>query len=168
VSDAAIFCSKCGAAGQKAGSYCRSCGEWLPDPAGAGIGPGSRLRGLSPERRQRRVHTLQLLTALAAAVAALITLAVHFGAHPDLLRVTVLLCLLVVAWQGVAFFLGRGVQGRRGQELAGGGPSLPAAQGGAVPALNAADTGDLVRPPSVAENTTALLDPVPLKKGGKQ
>ena len=164
MSDAAIFCARCGAAGQKVGSYCRSCGEWLPDPAGAGIGPAGRLRGLSPERRRRRIHTLQLLTALAAAVSALITLAVHFGAHPDLLVITVLLCLLVVAWQGVAFLLGRGVQGRRGQESAGGGPALPAAQAGAVPALNAADTGDMVSRTSVTENTTALLDPVPAKK----
>ena len=35
VSEAAIFCARCGAAGQKVESYCRSCGEWLPDPAPA-------------------------------------------------------------------------------------------------------------------------------------
>ena len=35
------------------------------------------------------------------------------------------------------------------------------------PALNAPDTSHLVRPPSVTENTTALLDAVPAKKGEK-
>lgn len=167
MSDAAIFCVRCGAAGQKVESYCRSCGEWLPDPAAAWH-PRGRLRGLSPERKQRRIRTLEILSALAAAAAALVTLAVHFGLHPDMLVVTILLCFVVVAWQGVAFFIGRSIQGTRGQGSAEGGPALPLAQGGTRPALNAADTGNLVRPSSVTENTTALLDPVPVKKGGKK
>lgn len=167
MSGAVIFCARCGAAGQKVNAYCRSCGEWLPDPAPAGPLP-ARLRGLSPELRQRRVHTLQLLSALAAAAAGLITLAVTFGLHRDVLVVAALLCFVVVAWQGVAFFIGRGVHDRRGQEPAGGTPSLPAAQGGEPRALGAADTAGLARPPSVSEETTALLDPLPLKKGGKE
>jgi hypothetical protein len=167
MSDAAIFCARCGAAGQKVESYCRSCGEWLPDPAPAGRRPG-RLRGLSPELKQRRIYVLQFLSALAALAAASITLAVHFGLHPDLLVVTILLCFIVVAWQVVAFFIGRSIQGRRNQETTGGGPALPAAHGGERPALGPADTGDLVRPPSVTESTTALLDPVPVKKTERQ
>lgn len=168
MSDVAIFCAKCGAAGQRVASYCRSCGEWLPDPSAAGHLPG-RLRGLSPERKQRRIYTLELLSALAAAAAAVIAFAVHFGAHPDFAVVTALLCLLVVVWQGVAFFLGRSIQMRRSQEpAAGGGMELPPGQGRARPSLRAADTGDLVRPPSVTEDPTALLDPVPLKKGEKK
>jgi len=162
-----IFCARCGAAGQKVETYCRSCGEWLPNPSVAWH-PRGRLRGLSPERKQRRIHTLELLSALAAVAAATIALAVRAGADLDLLILTALLCLLVVTWQGVAFFIGRSIRGRRGKEAAGGGPSLPAAQGEARPALGAADTGDLVRPPSVTESTTALLDPVPLKKGRKE
>ncbi len=167
MSHAAIFCARCGAAGQKVESYCRSCGEWLPDPAAAAHLPG-RLRGLSPERKQRRIHTLQLLSALAALAAAVITLAVHLGLHPDMLVVSILLCFLVVAWQGVAFFIGRSIRGLRSQGPAEGEPALPAAQGGARTALNTADTRDLVRPPSVTENTTAILDRVPLKKGGNK
>lgn len=151
-----------------AGSYCRSCGEWLADPAAvARLGPGA-LRGLSPERKQQRVHALELLSALAAAAAALITLGVHFGLHPDLLRVTILLCLLVVAWQVVAFVIGRSIQGRQSRESEEGGRVLPRPQGAAPPALQAADTGEMVRAPSVTENTTALLESVPVKKGGKK
>jgi hypothetical protein len=167
VSDAAIFCARCGAAGQKVESYCRSCGEWLPDPT-VTWHPRGRLRGLSPERKQRRIHTLQLLSALAALAAALITLAVHLGLHPDMLVVPILLCFVVVAWQGVAFLIGRSIRGMRSQGSAEGGAALPASKVGARSALNAADTGGLVRPPSVTENTTALLDPVPSKKGGQK
>lgn len=167
MSDTPIFCARCGAAGQRVESYCRSCGEWLPNPAPAGHLP-ARLRGLSPERRQRRIHLLQLLTALAAAASALITLAVNFGLHPDLLKVPILLCLVIIVWQVIAFLLGRSIQARRSQEADGGGPALPAAQGGAPPALSAADTGDMVRPRSVTENTTALLDSRPAKKGRRE
>jgi hypothetical protein len=126
------------------------------------------LRGLSPERKWRRVRTLELLTALSAAAAAGIAFAVRGGADPDLLIVSMLLCLVVIAWQAVAFFIGRSLQGGRNRGAAEGGTALPVAQGGARSALNAAETGDLVRPPSVTENTTALLDPVPLKKGGRK
>lgn len=164
MSEAAIFCAKCGAAGQKVESYCRSCGEWLPDPAAAWH-PRGRLRGLSPERKRLKMHVLELLSALAAAVVAVIALAVRSGSHPGLLMVAAVLCFLIVAWQGVAFFLGRSIQGRRERGSAEGGAALPATQGGPRSALNAADTGELVRPPSVTESTTALLDPVPVKKG---
>lgn len=167
MSDAAIFCARCGAAGQKVESYCRSCGEWLPNPTGT-VGPRGRLRGLSPERKRLRIHALELLSALAAAGAAFIAFAVRAGADLDLLILSMLLCLLVVAWQGVAFFIGRSMQGRGGRDAAAGGPALPAARGETRRTLNAADTGDLVRPPSVTEGTTALLDHVPLKRGEKK
>lgn len=164
VSDSAIFCSRCGAGGQRVESYCRSCGEWLPDPAAAvRLGPG-RLRGASPEQKQRRIHLLQLLSALAAAAAGLLTLAAHFGLNPDMLVGAAILCFVVVVWQVVAFVLGHSIEARRSRESAVGSPTLPATEGRARPALDAADTGDLVRPPSVTENTTALLNPVPAKK----
>ena len=110
MSEASIFCAKCGAAGQRVNSYCRSCGEWLADPAAPAHLP-ARLRRLSPERKQRRIQTLQILSALAAAAAAFLTLAVHFGLHEDMLVLAALLCLVVVAWQGVAFFILRSVRG---------------------------------------------------------
>jgi len=166
MSEGAIFCARCGAAGQKVNSYCRSCGEWLPDPSGAWH-PRGRLRGLSPERKQRRIRVLELLSALAALFAAFIALAVRSGLHRDVLVVTVLLCLLVVAWQGVAFLIGRSLQEKRRQESAEPGPTPAPAQPGATPSLNAAHTGDLIRPHSVTEDPTALLDPSPLKRADK-
>ena len=166
MSVAAIFCARCGAAGQKVESYCRSCGEWLPDPE-VKWHPRGRLRGLSPERKWRRMRALKVLSALAAAAAAFVAFAVRAGADPDLLIVSMLLCFVVVAWQAVAFFIGRSIQGGRDRGAAEGGPAPPAAQGGARSALNAADTGGLVRPPSVIENTTELLEPGRLRRGGE-
>ena len=162
-----IFCSRCGAAGQRVESYCRSCGEWLPDPLAA-LTPRGRMRRLSPERKQRRMRALELLSAAAALVSGLLTLAVLTGASLELLVVAMVLCFAVVGWQMVTFFMGRSIQPRRGQEPAEGGATLPAAQAGARPTLNAADTRDLVRPPSVTENTTALLDPAPAKRGRRE
>jgi hypothetical protein len=168
VSDAiTIFCSKCGAGSQQPDSYCRSCGEWLPDPAASGRRRG-RLRRLSPERKQRRLRVLELLSAVAAAIAGFITFAVLNGADLELLAIPVILCFAVVAWQTVAFFMGRSIQGRRGSRSTEDGEALPAAHVGAIPALNAADTRNMVPPPSVTEHTTTLLDSTPLKKGGRE
>jgi hypothetical protein len=114
------------------------------------------------------MRLLELLSALAALVAGLLTLSVLTGAGLERLVVAMLLCFAVVGWQMVTFFMGRSIQGRGGQEPGDGGPTQPAAQAGAPPSLNAADTRDLVRPPSVTDNTTALLDPVPVKKSGKK
>ena len=159
-----IFCARCGAPGQRAESYCRSCGEWLPDPAAAGRRRG-RLRRLSPERKQRRMRALELLSAAAALVSGLVTVAVRNGAEQDLLLIPIMLCFAVVGWQAIAFLMGRSIQGRRGQVTAEGGPALSPPQVAARSALKPADTTDLVRPPSVTEETTALLDPTRAKRG---
>lgn len=164
MSNEAVFCSKCGSAGQRVESYCRSCGEWLADPAAA-MTPRGRLRRMSPERKQRRMRLLELLSAVAALVSGLITLTVLTGSDLGLLVIPTLLCFAVVGWQMVAFFMGRSIQRRQGQGPAEGGRTLPTPQAEVWPALNAADTRDLVRPPSVTEHTTVLLDRVPPKKG---
>ncbi|HEX8148064.1 MAG TPA: hypothetical protein VF591_12860 [Pyrinomonadaceae bacterium] len=161
---APVFCSRCGAPGQSVESYCRSCGEWLPDPAAA-LTPRGRLRRLSPERKQRRMRVLELLSAAAAALAGVITFAVLSGADFELLIVPMVLCFVIVGWQMVAFFMGRSIQGRRDREEFEGGPTLQEPKARAQSALNAADTRDMVRPPSVTEHTTTLLDPVSVKKG---
>ena len=167
MSGTTIFCSNCGASGQRVESYCRSCGEWLPDPAASGRRRG-RLRRLSPERKQRRMRALELLSAAAALVAGLLILAVLTGADLELLVPAMILCFVVVGWQMVTFFMGRSIQRRQNQTAAEGDLTLPTAQAGARPVLNAADTRGLVPTPSVTENTTALLDPVPARKGGRE
>jgi hypothetical protein len=167
VSNEAIYCSRCGAPGQRVESYCRCCGEWLPDPSAA-MTPRGRLRRLSPERKQRRMRALELLSAVAALVAGLLTLAVLSGASLEFLVVSMILCFAVVGWQMVTFFMGRSIQNRQNQAAAEDGPALPLTRAGARPVLNGADTRDMVPPPSVTEHTTALLDSVPAKKGGRE
>lgn len=164
---ATIFCSRCGAPGQKVESYCRSCGEWLPDPAAAWH-PRGRLRRLSPERKHRRMRVLELLSAVAALVSGVIALAVLTGADLEMLVIPVILCFAVVGWQTVAFFMGRSIQRRRGQDAAEDRQALPIPPAEARSALNPADTRDMVRPPSVTEQTTALFNPAGTKKGEQQ
>src|SRR5919205_767054 len=103
---ATIFCPRCGAPGQRVESYCRSCGEWLPDPAAA-LTPRGRMRRMSPERKQRRMRALELLSAAAAFASGVMTLAVFHGAGHEFLFVPVILCFAIFAWQLVAFFMGR-------------------------------------------------------------
>jgi hypothetical protein len=114
------------------------------------------------------MRALELLSAVAALVSGLFTLAVLSGASLELLVVSMILCFAVVGWQMVTFFMGRSIQRRQNQAAAEDGPALPTTQAAARPVLNAADTRDLVPPPSVTENTTTLLDPMPAKKGGRE
>ncbi len=114
------------------------------------------------------MRVLELLSAAAALVSGIVTASVHGGAGRGLLIIPIILCFAVVAWQAVAFFLGSSLQGRRMRGADAGGRTLPAAQGGPRATLHAADTRDLVSPPSVTENTTALLDSIPAKKGGRE
>ena len=114
------------------------------------------------------MRALELLSAAAALVSGLLTLAVLTGASLELLVVAMVLCFAVVGWQMVTFFMGRSIQARRGPEAVEEGATLTAARAGARPTLNAADTRDLVRPPSVTENTTALLDTAPAKRGRRE
>jgi hypothetical protein len=114
------------------------------------------------------MRALELLSATAALASGLLMLAVHSGASLELLVVAMILCFAIVGWQMVTFFMGRSIQARRVQESVEGGATLPAARDGAPPTLNAADTRDLVQPPSVTENTTALLESIPAKKGRRE
>lgn len=72
------------------------------------------------------------------------------------------LCVLTFALQVIAFVIGRGLQKRaeKGRdELPGGGSGTP-------PQLTPADTGQFVRPPSVTEHTTELLEPGRVRRDG--
>jgi hypothetical protein len=130
--------------------------------------PRGRLRHLSPEGKQRRMRAIEILSAAAALVSALITLAVLTGADRELLVIPLVLCFAVVGWQMVTFFIGRSIQRRQSQAADEGHPAIPMSRAGARSVLNAADTRDLIPPPGVTENTTELLEPIPAKKGGRE
>lgn len=149
-----IFCSKCGAPGQTPDSYCRSCGEWLPDMRVARRRRG-RIRMRTPEERHRRIRLLEALSAAASLTAAvLVFTALGLTQSRSLLAFAADLCIVIFVFQVVAFIIGRGLQKRaeKGRdELPGAGPASP-------PQLAPADASQFVRPPSVTEHTTELLE----------
>ena len=158
MSDAAetIFCSRCGAGGQHADSYCRSCGLWLPDPRAVGRRRG-HLRLRTPEERNRKMRVLEAVGAvfsLSAAVLIFVSLAAR-PAHP-LLVPAADLCIVAAVFQVVSFVIGRGLQKRieKGHRDEAGRAAVAD-----VPQLSPADSSQFVRPPSVTEHTTELLEP---------
>src|SRR5438270_13147191 len=73
-----MFCSKCGAADQSADSYCKRCGEWLPDTTRLGRRRG-RIRARTPEQRHQKMRIIEAMSALAARSSAVINLTSEHG-----------------------------------------------------------------------------------------
>jgi hypothetical protein len=158
-----IFCPKCGAGGQQLDSYCRSCGEWLPDMRMAGRRRG-RLRLRTPEERNRRMRVLEALSGLCALSAAvLIFAALRSASREPLLVFAADLCIVTCVFQVVTFVIGRGLQKRveKGRDE----HSHSVADG--APRLTPADSSQFVRPPSVTERTTELLEPRRVRRDGE-
>lgn len=156
-----MFCSKCGAADQSADSYCKRCGEWLPDTKRLGRRRG-RLRARTPEQRHQKMRILEAMSAIAALSSAFIILAALAGkVDRHGLSMAVELCFVTAAFQIVNFAIGYSLQKRlrQGRDETDRTGILEAAD----PAqLNRADTSNLARAASsVTESTTELLDPVP-------
>lgn len=156
-----MFCSKCGAADQSADSYCRRCGEWLPDTQHLGRRRG-RLKIRTPEQRNRRMRILEVLSFLAALSSAVIIGAVVAGKlDKSALVIALDLSIVTAVYQIVNFIIGYGLQKRLkpGRDEADKDSELKAA--GDSFQLRQADTSGLIQPASITENTTALLEPSP-------
>ena len=168
-----MFCPKCGAAEQSTDSYCKRCGEWLPDTSRLGRRHG-RLRMRTPEQRNRRMRILEAVSALSALAAAVLISAVLAGKlDKPALVIAMDLCIVTAIFQVVSFLIGHSLQKRQkkqGRDEVD--KSMNLESGRADRQLDPADTSRLVRPPSVTESTTALLEPAPnvveRKKGGRQ
>jgi hypothetical protein len=157
-----MFCPKCGADNQIPESYCKRCGEWLPD-LDAVLRPGL-FRKRTREEKIRKMRILEVVSAgLALTAAAIVGSVLAGGTDPQLLFLAVLCCLIVAVYQIVNFYLGHklhqsidqsrtnsteGIKGVHGQ------PQL----------LSPADTTPFVNRSSVVENTTELLEPIPRVK----
>ena len=76
-----MFCQKCGAAEQKADSYCTRCGEWLPDTEHLGRRRG-RFRQRTPEERNRKMRVMEAVSALFA-VASFASVERYSGRHSE-------------------------------------------------------------------------------------
>lgn len=145
-------------------SYCRQCGEWLPDLSKRGI---KSFGGDSPEES---LHISLFLSAMTAAVALLLAVwlyAAYLGkpGTPAIIYVTAAFLLAMAGWQASNFYVGiklrRNLVRRRKGDFAGQANELKEARrfGAALPE---ADISQFVhQPTSVTENTTELLQPVP-------
>ena len=156
-----MFCPKCGADGQSTESYCKRCGEWLPDLDAV------RRPGLFRKRtREEKIRKMRLLEVVSAALSlsagAIITSVLVAGTDIELLYLAVLCCLVVAVYQLVNFYLGYKLQQRIDQSRSGSPDEIQAAEQ-EIGRLNAAGTTKFVNRGSVVENTTELLEPVPRK-----
>lgn len=154
-----MFCPKCGADDQSAESYCKRCGEWLPDL------DTIRRPGLFRKRtREEKIRKMRVLEAVSAALSltagGIITAVQVAGADTQLLQLAVLCCVIVAVYQMVNFYLGHKLQQRIDQSRSGLPDEINPAEE-AFGRLNAADTSNFANRASVVENTTELLEPLP-------
>jgi hypothetical protein len=155
-----MFCPKCGADAQSADSYCKRCGEWLPD-----IDALARPRLFRKSTREQKVRKMRILEAISAglslASAAIIISVLKGGAGTQLLILAVFSCFIVAAYQVVNFYLGYELQRRVDQSRAESAVEIKAGAGKSARALNTGDTNLFAGGPSVVEGTTKLLEPIP-------
>ena len=156
-----MFCPKCGADSQSPESYCKRCGDWLPD-----LGTIRRPGLFRKRTREEKIRKMRILEAVSAGLSltagALITSVLVAGADIQLLFLAAFCCVLVAVYQTINFYLGYKLQQRieRSRSM----PSdkiLTAAED--FKSLSAADTTAFVNHASVIENTTELLEPLPRK-----
>ncbi|HEY0171686.1 MAG TPA: hypothetical protein VGB98_11745 [Pyrinomonadaceae bacterium] len=157
-----MFCPKCGADDQSADSYCRRCGEWLPD-----IDALARPLLFRKSTREQKIRKMRILEAISAGLsltsAAIIISVLRGGADTQLLILAVFCCLIVAAYQVINFYLGRKLQQSVDQSRT---QSTGEIKSGAEEGVRALSTGDATRfvgGRSVVEGTTQLLEPLPRK-----
>lgn len=170
-----MFCPKCGKGEQTPDSYCRSCGEFLPDFSARSYLIHRLLGGASPRAQLRLGSIINVVTGLAAALL-LGFLNGHFDAlyertgerPPAVINYVYVFLGLVLVWQ----LLGLAVSNRLKRKLAGEKKGLPDAGPDAAgrplaspTTLRSLESGrlDPNDPESVTQHTTKILDKLPRK-----
>lgn len=152
-----MFCPSCGKADQNENTYCRQCGEFLPDFEGG----GKRRPRKTPADLFRLSLTFNLLSAVAGismAIALIVTHAGNEGTHPVIYAATSLLTVISI-WQIVSFFNNLKLRKRfvrRDEEVEESGISELKARK-TKELLPEADLRQVI-PASVTESTTRTLD----------
>src|SRR5687768_14460083 len=109
-----MFCPKCGAEYQNVNSYCKRCGEWLPDIDSLGK-PGFELfrKITRPEEKIRKMRIFEAIsTGLSLTSAAIIVSFIAAGRNRELLFLAAIFCVVVAVYQIVNFYLGYNLQRR--------------------------------------------------------
>ena len=153
-----LFCSKCGAADQSAESYCKRCGDWVPDVDA--LTRRGLFRKRTREEKLRKMRVLEMVSAGLSLTSAAIIAAVLVGNDRQFLFLAFLCCLFVALYQGVNFYLGRNLQQKINESRVKERGTLPESR---VGALNSGEATEFVNNVSVVENTTKRLEPIPRK-----
>lgn len=100
-----MFCPKCGKADQQENSYCRQCGEFLPD-----LNKKNKLAfgGSTPEEQIRTNLFLNLLSAIVSLTLAILLYSVFWRRSdaPPIVYVVAAFLLAMSAWQISTFYVG--------------------------------------------------------------
>jgi hypothetical protein len=152
-----MFCSTCGAESQNINSYCKRCGEWLPD-----LKAGSRLAfgGETPQQNIFSGLFMSAFSAVAALFSAIALYATYLGSSNAKwsIYVAAAFCLCIAGWQASSFIIGLKLSRRlrKGREAP---PTQAFKAGPEAPSLNEADLTSIVGTPSIIEGTTRQLQP---------
>lgn len=150
-----MFCPKCGTSEQSPESYCRNCGIGLVDPDS--VSKNSLFRKSTREEKIRKMRTLELISIGLSLTSAAIIFMFLFGSLDRGLLFLAMACGLVVAvYQAINMYLGNKVTKDLPRQRA-----TDAAQTDQPTVLTARQ---LNVPASVTDNTTELLDPIPVSK----
>lgn len=167
-----MYCPHCGKGEQAADSYCRGCGEFLPDVTGTSY----LIKKLMGASKPETLNTVNLALSLVTALSSLLLLVLlngYFDAQqtrtgepaPPVTYLVYAFLVAVAAWQGLSFAVGLRLKSKlSGRRTTGGSEAsadervdLPEGGGQALPP---ADFENVV-PPSVTEEQTRRLDNVP-------
>ena len=156
-----MFCPKCGKSDQAAESYCRSCGEFLIDPA-KHTSLMNRILGITnPEKQVKFTLTIDLVTAIVSGFLLFFLMGYFDAVHdrtgattPPIVFLVYIFLGLVSAWQLLSFTVGTTYR----KKLNAAKKTLD--QTDARPSLPEADQRNVVAN-SITEQTTRNLDKVP-------
>lgn len=164
-----MFCPNCGIANQQENSYCRQCGMFLPD-----LSKGKQ--ETSPETHLTANLTLSIMTAAISAILAFLLYKFYIlaGSGSPILYATGGFLTAICCWQVQASYRTWLLKKYfKKQKAARQNVGLPAVENVANIAeverhstnklLNQPDFSSVV-PPSVTENSTELLDKIPVRK----
>ena len=159
-----MFCSKCGKGEQTAGSYCRSCGEFLVDTAN-GMSLLTRILGIgNPEKQVKFTLTIDLVTAIVSGLLLFFLMGYFDGAAartgartPAIVYLVYIFLGFVSLWQLLSFTVGTAY---RKKLIAAKRTALSQDESDARGSLPPADVKNVVAN-SVTEQTTRNLNEVP-------
>ena len=167
-----MFCSNCGKGEQAADSYCRSCGEFLVDPASK-YSLINRLLGISrPEKQFNITLVIDLVTSIVSGLLMVFLMGYFDGRYnrtgvpaPPIVYLVYLFLGLVSAWQLLSFIISLKLKTKLSGARRSGLPSHKTGTessmtGSAQAALPRADHHDKSST-SITEDTTRNLDRVP-------